>query len=53
MNCSDSSDYVGDAVGECQVTFTGTGTFTISTSYVSTDPNYASVQGPSVTVDVS
>ena len=29
VNCSDSSDYVGDAVGYCQITFTETGTFTI------------------------
>jgi hypothetical protein len=52
-NCAASADYVGDAFGECRFTPSEDGTYTFQTSYTSTDPNYLSVTGPSITIDVS
>ena|GEM_PF-4688103 len=52
-NCTASADYVGDAFGECTFTPSQDGTYTIGTSYTSTDPNYPSITGPSITVDVT
>jgi hypothetical protein len=52
-NCTSSADAIGDAFGYCRFTPSADGTYTIQTSYTSTDPNYPSVTGPSITVDVT
>lgn len=53
-NCADISATNGVAVGGCEFTFDGPGTYTVIASYVSTDPNYSSITNAlSETIDVT
>lgn len=52
-DCTDSYNYSGEAVAACKITFPDSGTYVVSTEYVSDDPNYGSVAGPSETIDVT
>jgi hypothetical protein len=51
-DCSASQNYSGQAEAGCDLTFAGAGTYTVTTEYVSDDPNYVDVAGPSMTIDV-
>jgi hypothetical protein len=46
-------DDQGQATGYCVITFPTAGVYQVSTGYVSTDPGYESVTGPSITIDVN
>jgi hypothetical protein len=52
--CTEVANQFGQADAVfCELTFREPGTYTIRTTYVSEDSNYADTAGPSVTVDVT
>jgi hypothetical protein len=50
-DCSELHAYDGSANGQCELTFSEAGVYTISTAYTSDDENYFDRSGPGATVD--